>query len=244
MAQPSSDTNLLTCVSCYFPVKNKFKEGAYNDWFTNTLSINCPYIFFTPKSHVAIIKEYRKDLPTYFIECEIEDFTMYKYKDRMITDPYHCPSVELNLIWNEKIFMMKKASELNPYNTDWFHWIDAGICTYRNKSPPKQNFATREKFALLPRNKFIYSQSEPYSSERTTNTNHYHHISGTYLIHKNFIPAYAALFESYADKLIDTNNIWTDQVIHTHIYKNDPSFFFKLNNGYGTISTHLFSETI
>lgn len=40
-----------------------------------------------------------------------------------------------------------------------------------------------------------------------TSSNYYHHIIGTYL-HKNIV-----------NNLIDTQNIWTDQVILTHIYK-------------------------
>ncbi len=45
----------------------------------------------------------------------------------MKTDSTHCPSVELNLIWNEKIFMLQKAYKLNIYNSDYFMWIDVGI---------------------------------------------------------------------------------------------------------------------
>ena len=37
----------------------------------------------------------------------------------MLTDPIHCPSVEVNLIWNEKIFLIKRALELNPFLSDF-----------------------------------------------------------------------------------------------------------------------------
>ena len=65
----------LTCVSCYFHVKSKFNNNVYLEWFENTLSINCPYVFFT--NDIELIKKYRKDLPTYYIECKIEDFNTY-----------------------------------------------------------------------------------------------------------------------------------------------------------------------
>ena len=48
---------MLTCVSAYFPVKNKH-DNKYLEWFENTLSINCPYVFFTNSKSVDIIKKY------------------------------------------------------------------------------------------------------------------------------------------------------------------------------------------
>jgi hypothetical protein len=97
----NSDSSLLTCVSGYWNVKNKYEnnnESKYDKWFQNTLQINCPYVFFTNKKGIEYIKKFRKDLPTYFIECSITDFKTYKYKDKMITHPGHCPSIELNFI--------------------------------------------------------------------------------------------------------------------------------------------------
>ena len=60
----------ITCVSSYFPVKNKH-SNKYLEWFKNSLAINCPYVFFTNKNNIELIKSFRKDLPTYYIECEI-----------------------------------------------------------------------------------------------------------------------------------------------------------------------------
>ena len=202
--------------------------------------VNCPYVFFTDKDSLELIKSFRKDLPTYYIECTIEDFYTYQYKNKMITDPRHCPSVELNLIWNEKMIMMQKAREINHFNSEWFHWIDAGICTYRTESPSAKPFTNVSKLNCLPKNKFIYSQSNQYVKALVTKTNYYHHISGTFLLHRDFINTYCEMYNKYLAYLVDKNNIWTDQVIHTHIYKNNPNFFYKLCDGYGEISKYLF----
>ena len=69
-------------------------------------------VIFGNKTSIELIKKYRGDYTTVYIELEIEEFETYKYKDNMITNNYHCPSVELNLLWNEKIFLIKKALEL------------------------------------------------------------------------------------------------------------------------------------
>ena len=34
--------------------------NKFNNWFNNTLKINCPYIFFGSKNSLQIIKSYRK----------------------------------------------------------------------------------------------------------------------------------------------------------------------------------------
>ena len=232
---------MLTCVSAYFHVKNKHAD-KYLDWFENTLSINCPYVFFTNIKSIDIIKKYRKGLPTYYIECDIEDFFTYKYRNKMITHQTHCPSIELNLIWNEKIFMIQKAYEINPFNSEWFQWIDAGICNYRDKKPPNISFPNINKLSLLPKNKFIYSSSCGYIKNLVTKTNYYHHISGTtYLIHKSLINTFVNIYQLYLENLVDKNNIWTDQLLLTHIYKDNPNLFFKLCDGYGVIVDYLFT---
>lgn len=227
----------LCCVSCYFPVNNKH-NNKYLEWFKNTLSINCPYIFFTEKDSIEIIKSFRKDLPTYYIITKIEDLYTYKYKNKMIVDSIHCPSAELNMIWNEKIFMIKKAYELNPFNSDWFKWIDAGICIYRDISPPNTVFPNIDTLNNLPKDKFIYSSSMDYSDDLLA-TKYDHHIAGTsYILYKDIINTFANLYDTYLDKLCD--NIWTDQIILTYIYKDNPHLFFKLCSGYGETVTHLY----
>jgi len=230
----------VTCVSSFFVVSNKYSVEKYFEWFKNTLSINCPYVFFTTKDNIEVIKSFRKDLPTYFIETKIEDFYTYKYRDRMASHASHCPSVELNLIWNEKIFMVQKASKINPFNSEWFHWVDAGICSYRSTPPPTTQFPNNEKLKTLPKNKFIYSSSQNYNKELITPTNYYHHIAGTsWIMNKEIIDTVCEIYANYMEKLIDKHNIWMDQVILTHICNDYPDLFFKYCDGYGTLTVML-----
>jgi hypothetical protein len=226
----------LTCVSCYFPVKNKH-DNRYNSWFENTLSINCPYVFFCSKNSIEYIQQFRKNLLTYYIECEIEDFHTYQYRDRMTVHPHHCPSIELNLIWNEKVFFVKKAAELNPFGSEWFHWIDAGICIYRNEKPPDAPFPNENILNELPKDKFICS-----SSHSHYNKHHDHHIAGTsYLLHCSKINEIIDKYQECLDSLVDTSKIWTDQVILTHIYEVYPYLFHIACDGYGESTRYLYS---
>jgi hypothetical protein len=228
------------CVSGYWKINNKH-GNKFDNWFNNTLHINCPYIFFCSKEMIDIIKKYRKDLPTYFIEYDIKDFVTQEYKNKMIVHKIHCPSLELNLVWNEKIFLLKKALEVNPYKSEFFVWVDAGISLYRDNHPPNKLFPNKEKIKLLPKDKIIYSSSYPYVEECVLLNNYYHSISGTsYMLHKNIINTIAVLYKEYMEKLVNKNNIWTDQVIWTHIFKDNKELFYEISNGYGKIIEELY----
>lgn len=224
----------LTIVSGYWPVKNKH-DLRYLHWFQNTLQINCPYVFFGDEQTIEFVKQFRGTLPTYYVKCELEEFYTYKYKDRMLTNQYDCPSVELNIIWNEKVFLLEKASILNPFNSEFFAWVDAGICTYRDSAPPTRPFPDLNKLALLPKDKFIFTSSQAPNYEPSRLHTYYHHVSGTYVLHINIISEIIILYKEYLEKLLKPDNIYTDQVILTHIYNDNPDIFFKIGDGYGEL---------
>ena len=94
----------LTCVSCFFEINNKHGDKFFN-WFDNSLKINCPYIIFGNKNSLDKIKKYREGFPTHYVEINIDEFVTYKYYNSIQTHPHHCPSKELNLVWNEKLFL-------------------------------------------------------------------------------------------------------------------------------------------
>lgn len=227
----------VTCVTGYWIVKNKH-DNKYIDWFKNTLNVDCPYVFFGNKETIDIIKSHREDLPTYYIELDLDDFYTLKYKEKFKIDRQHCPSAELNMIWNEKIFLVKKAKDINPFNTEFFKWIDAGMNCLRNNTSLKK-WPNVNKLNRLPKNKFIYSSSERINFSKLTPTRYYHHISGTWIIHKDFIDKFTELYSKYLDLLVDTNNIWTDQVILSHIHKDNYGYFYRLCDGYCGVFQYL-----
>jgi len=224
-----------TCVSGYWQVKNKHSNNDYLKWFENSMRVNCAYVFFGTKETIELAKQYRRELPTHYVELNIEDFYSYKYKDRMKTDPIHCPSVELNMIWNEKIFLIERAKQLNIFNTEYYAWIDAGISSLRDQAPSKEIYPNFVKLAKLPTNKFIFTSSDKPSYEPEKLGTYYHFISATFIIHKSVVEICVTLYRYYMDKLIGPNKICTEQVILTYIYNDFPDIFYQLGHGYGEI---------
>jgi len=228
----------MTIVSGYWIVDNKHGD-KYKKWFANTLSVNCPYVFFGDEQTIKIIKEYRKNFPTYYIKCDIEDFYTYKHLDNFIIDKDNCPSKELNCIWNEKIFLIQKAKNINPFNSKFFIWMDAGICTYREKKPPLKYFPNCHKLKDLPINKFIFTSSERKHFElKRVGSYNYHYVSGTlFCMSIGLIDEMCEVYKRYLDLYVKRkDNLYTDQVIYTLIYKDRPELFYKMGDGYGKLS--------
>jgi hypothetical protein len=227
----------MTIVSGYWIVDNKHGDGKYKKWFANTLNINCPYVFFCDRNTIDIVKEYRKNFPTYYVECDVKDFYTYKYLDSFVIDKVHNPSKELNCIWNEKIFLIQKAKNINPFRSSFFTWVDAGICNYRDKPPPSEPFPNINRLKDLSINKFIFTSSDNKNFERKRVGSYYHYISGTsFCMSIGFIDGMCEIYKKYLDLYVKRkDNIYTDQVIYTLIYKDRPDLFYKIGHGYGKI---------
>jgi hypothetical protein len=231
----------LTCVSGFWPIKNKHGT-KFLEWFQTSLRVNCPYVFFTTLQGIEFIKPFRTGLPTHYIECNIQDFYTYQYKGQMSVHPQHCPSQELNLVWHEKLFLVERAAQVNPFQSDFFCWVDAGVCLYREQPPPRTPLPNLQKLQTLPLDKFIYSASaEPFQSTLVSPTSYYHYIAGTaFILHNKIIGHFVELYKAYLHKIFHETslgkvNVWTDQVIWTHIFKTYPHKFYKIGTGYGQV---------
>ena len=230
----SKESN-YTCVSGYYNVKNKH-NNKFKEWFKNTLNIDSNYVIFTDSNSYDIIKPYRKLNNTKYIFKNLNDFTLKKsnYNENH-TEPTHVPSIELGLIWLNKIEMMKIASEINYYNSDWFVWIDAGISSLRDvnlATPLKLNI----DFNNLDKNKFYYGSSSNDIDIVSDKWEYIHNVQGGFFIlYKNMINKAFNLFMDYHKKCLSNINNYicmSDQVIWSHIKNDNNDMFVKLCDGY------------
>ena len=247
-------SNIFTCVTGYWKVKNKYdktnNEDKYKIWFNNTLAINCPYIFFTSNTNIDIISNIRKDYKTYLIDKDIKDFKSYSLNIKNNIHPLHIPSKEIGLIWLEKINLVLEASIINPYNSEWFCWIDAGISVFRNKTPPNTKFPNPIIIDnLLSKNKINYNGS---NDIKKININaikygtYLHNVSGGFfIIHISIIKEIHKLFYEYLDKCIKsipkTSFVcYSEQYILSRICLDHPELFNKIGDNYSTELLKLF----
>lgn len=240
-SQDTLNKDNITVVSGYWRVNNKYGgHDKYNEWFKNSLQINQRYYFFCEETETDYIKSFRKDLETIYIPYSLNDFYFAKHIDKHWVHPTHVPSIELSMIWHEKIHLMKLAKDTDTKDankdsnkdkyvdktTEFYVWIDAGICNFRNSSPPlkRLNISVNS----LPHDKICYSKVKG---------GNYHRFSGGVLImHKDIIDNVHSLYLKTLLQCKKSFKDWrcgSDQFVWTQMTKIYPNLFKQICKGYG-----------
>lgn len=163
--------SMLTLVTCWYNVKAKFPSETYQTWISN-------FIMNVNKFNLVIFtdEKSKKDIEPYIINegriclkiVTLEDFYGYKYKDNWIKNHSTNNSLngnqgwkidwELNMIWSEKINFVKRASEENYFNTEWYGWCDIGYFRGGNNLTREEirKWPNIDKINLLNKDKIYY----------------------------------------------------------------------------------------
>ncbi len=150
-------SSCITLVTGYFATgKSKHDFLEYKIWFVNFLSqVEAPIVIFTQPSQAPHLQQLRGNKSThYIIFDEIWDLPWlnephFLYKDYHKIhelDPeklIHSP--ELYAIWNSKPWMLNTASELNPFNSTFFYWMDIGCVRNEGMKKELQHFPSLKK---------------------------------------------------------------------------------------------------
>jgi hypothetical protein len=112
-------------------------------WMEKTLQLNCNLFIVTEAKFVPFMKA-KRHYPMYILEDTLENASYYKYLPRMkeilesdaykqrITCPQRveCILPEYNVIQYSKFGWLEKAMKINPFHTEHFFWMDAGISRF------------------------------------------------------------------------------------------------------------------
>ncbi len=144
-----------TIVTCLFNAKNKYdksdcksdtnsdkksqdsKKSVYKSWSKTFYKNNhtTPMIIYTDDYYYDMVCEYRKDFMdrTIIRKIDFTEFRSYQWIDTF-NDQYnrmdpekHIHSVDLYLIWAEKSEFMRKSAMENPFQSEFFIWMDSGM---------------------------------------------------------------------------------------------------------------------
>ena len=116
----------------------------YLSWFAETLKVKSPMVVFVDKSLENFVKENRKNLPTKIITQSLEEVPYYYLNDdiqKILDDKtfknkigapsrVECKMSLYNVIIYSKFPWVKKVIEDNPFNTEYFMWMDAGLSRF------------------------------------------------------------------------------------------------------------------
>lgn len=145
-----------TIVTAFYIMKSKFSLDKYKEWISNFLGLHTNCICFTNEETRSWFLECFDVSKIHFILFDMNDFITSKYdweeQYQMDDEKFH--TRELYMVWNEKINFLKKATEINPFHTEWFLWCDMG--SMRSHIYKNQNFKTSHIFQILDNKKSYF----------------------------------------------------------------------------------------
>lgn len=136
------DRNSLTLTTGWYILKSKFPPEKYIPWIANFLSIvnNFNLVIYTDVESYrliwSLINVNNKRIKV--IIKQLNEFHTYKYKDSWIKNHmlsrlnlHEHTSWELNMLWNEKVFLVNETINFKHFNTEYYGWCDIGY--FRNR---------------------------------------------------------------------------------------------------------------
>ena len=129
----------------------------YLNWFEKTLQIKSPMIIFAEDDMVEFVEK-RRDYPTKIITHSTSEIPYYYLRDKIQTiissEEYQskidspqrieCQHPMYTVVQYSKFKWLDRAIELNPFDSKYFFWIDAGASRFFDKFDTNQNFPSQE----------------------------------------------------------------------------------------------------
>jgi hypothetical protein len=120
----------------------KFEE--YLSWFSETLKVKSPMVIFVDESLKTFVESKRKGLPTKIITQSLEEIPYYQLNEDIqnILDSesfknkigaptrVECKMSLYNAVIYSKFPWIKRVIEENPFGSEYFMWIDAGLSRF------------------------------------------------------------------------------------------------------------------
>ena len=245
--------NPVTIVTAFFDI-NRSEKGdgrtieEYKQWIKHTLELNCNLFIVTEEKFKDFFLENRncEKYPTFLQIISITDLHFYQYYDRMkdiiLSDEYkqhiaypnrvECVLPEYSIIQYSKFHCLKIAMDLNPFQSETFFWMDAGISRFFEDIDISQPFPSNDGLHLIKNsgNKFI-CQSRPDIDQ--------YNIDETFIWKADNL-IYGGMFGGspqtidfiffhvdfvFSNIMLKSRNVNNEQLTLAIIYKNFPTIF-------------------
>lgn len=160
-----------TIVTAYFKLPiSKASHEKYVEWMGNMLKIDNPMVIFCDAQSKPTIESLRpQSAKTVIIETTFKDFYTFKYSQAFIEhfkidrESHIGHNMFLYMIWSEKSHFLKRAIEMNPFNTEFFLWVDIGC--FRVPNTQFLNWPNNQKVAALDKSKILMLSVNPFTEE-------------------------------------------------------------------------------
>lgn len=155
----SKEPRNATVVSAFYEMPSKYQDGSYQPWIRYFLeNCDCNLVFFTEENLVPFIEDCRKgyEEKTHVIALPRTEwiattaFPVSFWNTQRTIDPEALihKSSDLYKVWYEKKEFVKRAIQLNPFESEVFVWADAGICRHPELAALLKEFPHTERIPL------------------------------------------------------------------------------------------------
>lgn len=247
------NTTIVTCL--FYIGRDRWKYSGfpknydrYSGWMKNFLSIDAQMIFYVDDFYyeraVEIRKKYDPNLEkTTFIKTTIGDLEAYKtYYNKMsslMNSPEFKSKIQFqvsdmlyplyNVLMYNKCNFIKEAAEMNPYNSEYFYWVDLGACRNESSDYERVHWPDSSNQDYFNNKITFFSHSGPgfdIGDQETHFLSQSRFIQGGYFI----VPINKVNFlkrevESVIEETLAKGYIGSDEKIFDLIYKRNSSEF-------------------
>lgn len=250
----------VTLVSCFFDI-NREKNGdgrtieEYLEWIKKTLQLNAKLFIVTEPKFESFFKEHMH-INTILKIINFKDLHYYKYYDQISNilqlesyksrirhpDRIECKLPEYNIIQYSKFHILQMAINENPFSSDFFFWIDAGISRFFLNVDITKDYPSyksidffqyiNDKFIIQSRNDLEYYNIDENFIWDSSNL-----LVGTMFGGSSqVISKVSDKVEEVFQQMIEKDNVNNEQLALSIVWKKYPELFFPVKN---TTNQHL-----
>lgn len=247
--------NDFVIVSSLFDIRRELIDGRswddYLSWFDVTLKLRCPMVLFVSEETVPFIEERRIGLPTTIIPQTIEEAPYHYLKGQIdeivssdeyrskIRDPgrIECLNSLYSVIQYSKFKWLEQVSKVNPFNSKFFFWLDAGGSRFFDGYDLSQDYPSDYGLNALNSigDKFLIQMNmESYSDLANTSalTKDYLLDNRSYVLGsmfggtENIVAEVAREIDNlFINDMLQNNFINNEQIALGYLLKRNPSTF-------------------
>jgi hypothetical protein len=236
---------MVTMVTAFFDIHRDTKGDGrtideYMSWIEKTLQLNCNLYIVTEAKFIPFMKQKRPHYPTYICEDTLENASYYKYLPRMKeileSDAYKkriaCPQrvecilPEYNVIQYSKFGWLEEAIRINPFQSESFFWMDAGISRFFLDVDIRLPYPR-----IIPSNLFIIQKRHDLDTYCMDIWKADNVVKGTMFGgHKDNVLAVSSKVEEMFQYMLSQDNVNNEQIALAMVYYANKELFFVVDD--------------
>ena len=250
----------VTVVSALFDIERLDGRpwAEYLKWFDIFLKLKVPMVLFVSEDVAEFIGEKRNDIPTEIVVQNVDQIPYYDLKDQIqeildsdeykenISDPdrIECKQAMYSVIQYAKFPWLKDAAAENPFDSDYFFWLDAGGSRFFGLYDLKKEYPSKDALKSIDEmgESFLVQMNTefyPDLSDADELDLDYLYDNRSYVLgsmfggHKNSIPKVCDLVDDiFINEMINKGNVNNEQIALGYLinkYSDEFSIYYRTN---------------